>query len=56
MQRELWRNRWLSCLNERIAEDAFDLPPYYHDSPEMRKQFARVYNSIRLTDIRVGKL
>jgi arylsulfatase A-like enzyme/acetyl esterase/lipase len=42
--------------NERIAEDAFDLPPYYHDSPEMRKQFARVYNSIRLTDIRVGKL
>lgn len=41
---------------ERIAEDAFDLPPYYHDSPEMRRQFARVYNSIRLMDIRVGEL
>lgn len=42
--------------DQRIAEDAFELPPYYHDSPEMRKQFARVYNSIRLMDIRVGEL
>ncbi|MDF9796459.1 arylsulfatase A-like enzyme [Catalinimonas alkaloidigena] len=41
---------------ERIEEDEFDMPPFYHDSPEMRKQFARVYNSIKLTDNRVGEL
>lgn len=41
---------------ERIGENDFDMPPFYRDSPEMRKQFARVYNSIRLTDIRIGEL
>src|SRR5690554_765188 len=41
---------------ERIKEDAFDMPPFYRDSPEMRKQFARVYNSIKLTDSRIGRL
>ena len=41
---------------DRIAEDAFDMPPFYRDTPEMRKQFARVYNSIKLTDNRIGKL
>jgi arylsulfatase A-like enzyme len=42
--------------DERIAEDAFDMPPFYFDSPEMRKHFARVYNSIKLTDKRIGQL
>ena len=41
---------------ERIAEDEFDMPPFYLDSPEMRKQFARVYNSIKLTDNKIGEL
>jgi len=41
---------------ERIAEDEFDMPPFYRDSPEMRKQFARVYNSIKLTDNKIGEL
>ncbi|NER17861.1 sulfatase family protein [Spongiivirga citrea] len=40
----------------QIAEDAFTMPPFYRDSPQMRKQFARVYNSIKLTDLRIGKL
>ena len=42
--------------NERIAEDAFKMPPFYKDSPKMRKHFARVYNSIKLTDNRIGEL
>ncbi len=42
--------------NERIGENEFDMPPFYNDTPEMRKQFARVYNSLRLTDIRIGEL
>jgi arylsulfatase A-like enzyme len=41
---------------ERIGENEFEMPPFYLDSPEMRKQFARVYNSIKLTDNRIGKL
>ena len=40
----------------RIADNAFKMPPIYKDSPEMRKQMARVYNSIALTDIRIGQL
>ncbi|WP_198152557.1 sulfatase family protein [Draconibacterium sediminis] len=41
---------------EKISEDAFEMPPFYKDSPEMRKDFARVYNSIKLTDKRIGEL
>lgn len=43
-------------VGDRIGEDAFDMPPFYRDSPEMRKQFARVYNSIKLTDNEIGAL
>ena len=41
---------------DRIGENDFEMPPFYHDSPEMRKQFARVYNSIKLTDNKIGAL
>ena len=41
---------------DRISEDAFEMPPFYKDSPEMRKHFARVYNSILLTDNRIADL
>lgn len=42
--------------DQRIADEAFDMPPFYNDTPEMRKHFARVYNSIKLADIRIGHL
>ncbi|PQJ79608.1 sulfatase-like hydrolase/transferase [Polaribacter porphyrae] len=42
--------------NERTGDNEFDMPPFYKDSPEMRKQFARVYNSITLTDKKIGDL
>src|SRR5690606_32082530 len=41
---------------DHISENEFDLPPIYRDTPEMRKQFARVYNSIKLTDNKIGEL
>ena len=41
---------------ERIGENDFDMPPFYLDSPEMRKHLARVYNSIKLTDNKIGEL
>jgi arylsulfatase A-like enzyme len=43
-------------VNDRIGENEFDMPPFYNDSPEMRRQFARVYNSIKLTDNKIGEL
>ena len=41
---------------DRIAESSFEMPPFYTDTKEMRKQLARVYNSIKLTDNRIGEL
>lgn len=41
---------------EQIAENEFDMPPIYLDSPEMRKHHARVYNSLKLTDNEIGDL
>ncbi len=41
---------------ERIGDNDFEMPPFYNNSPEMRKQFARVYNSIKLTDNKIGEL
>ena len=41
---------------EQIGDNEFDMPPFYRDSPEMRRQMARVYNSIKLTDNRIGEL
>lgn len=42
--------------DERIGDNKFEMPPFFKDSPEMRKQFARVYNSIKLTDNEIGDL
>lgn len=42
---------------ERIVrDDEFEMPPYFRDSPEMRKYFARVYNSVSLADKNIGLL
>ncbi len=41
---------------DHIGDNDFDMPPFYKDTPDMRRQFARVYNSIKLTDNRIGEL
>jgi len=43
-------------VKDRIGDNEFEMPPFYKNSPEMRKQFARVYNSIKLTDNKIGVL
>jgi arylsulfatase A-like enzyme len=42
--------------DERTGENEFNMPPFYNDTPQMRKQFARVYNSLKLTDNKIGAL
>lgn len=53
-----YENKVLSKLSdeERIGDNDFDMPPFYKDSPDMRKQMSRVYNSLKLTDNKIGKL
>jgi arylsulfatase A-like enzyme len=43
-------------VTDRINDNAFSMPPFYKDSPEMRKQFARVYNALKLADNKIGEL
>src|SRR5690606_41339629 len=43
-------------VGSKINDDSFPMPPIYLDSREMRKQMARVYNAIQLTDYKIGKL
>ncbi len=51
------KNVWEQLpVQDRIGDNEFEMPPFYRDSPEMRKQFARVYNSIKLTDNKIGEL
>lgn len=42
--------------DQQINDTDFPMPPFMRDSPEMRKQFARVYNSLKLTDNKIGDL
>lgn len=37
------------------SPDEIVLPPFYHDSPRMRKAYARVYDCITLVDKQVGE-
>lgn len=40
----------------RTMPDEISMPPFYHDTPEMRRDLSRVYNSLNLTDIKIGKI
>lgn len=42
--------------NERATPDEVIVPPFYRDSPEMRKHMVRLYNSIHYMDMKVGEL
>ena len=41
---------------DRVSQGELEVPEFYLDSPEMRKQMSRVYNSLALTDKAVGKI
>lgn len=47
--------KWLPA-EKTIADEAFALPPFIPDSPAIRREFARVYNSIALADHQIGNL
>ncbi|SOE20703.1 Arylsulfatase A [Spirosomataceae bacterium TFI 002] len=40
----------------KTGDNDFEMPPFYKDSPEMRRQMARVYNSLSKTNIEFQEL
>lgn len=44
------------AAGQRVDAAAIPLPPFIPDSPDFRKHFARIYNSITLTDRKIGAL
>lgn len=38
-----------------VDENEFEMPPYLADNPDMRKEYARMFNSISLADYNIGK-
>jgi len=53
-----YEEKVLSKLPESLITnpEEIEVPPFYLDSPEMRKHLVRVYNSLNLTDIEIGLL
>lgn len=43
-------------VQERTKPEEVIVPPFYRDSPEMRQQMVRLYNSLHYTDTKVGEL
>jgi arylsulfatase A-like enzyme len=43
-------------VSERAKNEEVVVPPFYRDSPEMRAQMVRLYNSLHYTDTKVGQL
>ncbi len=39
---------------KRIKPEQIEVPPFYRDTPEMRKHLCRVYNSLQYTDMEFG--
>lgn len=40
----------------RTPPDAIEMPPFYRDTPDMRRYFSRVTNSINLLDLQIGRI
>ena len=55
---EIYQQQVLQYLPDAlvIGEKEFDMPPFLADTPEMRKQYARMYNAVSLADYNLGKL
>lgn len=41
---------------DRVDPLEVELPPFYRDTPEMRRQFARVYDALTCTDREIGRI
>jgi len=54
--KEIYAEEFGSRVRNPIDRTTLDLPPYYPDIPEVREDWAQHYDSIQLTDDRVGRI
>lgn len=54
--KEIYAKEFKNRIRNPIDREALDLPPYYPDHPDIREDWARHYDSIQLTDDRVGEI
>ena len=54
--KHIYKTNFKQMVKNPVARDAFDLPPYYPDIPEIREDWAQHLDSIRITDGEVGNI
>jgi len=54
--KEIYAKKFMERVRNPIDRQSINLPPYYPDIPEIREEWAKHYDSIQLTDDRVGKI
>jgi arylsulfatase A-like enzyme len=54
--KQIYGDTFKQKVKNPIDRDAFDLPPYYPDIPEIREDWANHLDSIRITDDEVGDI
>jgi len=54
---EVYQRQVLRYLSDtlKINENDFEMPPFLADTPDMRKQYARMFNAVSLADYNLGK-
>ena len=55
---DIYKKQVLDSLPDslEVSDNSFQMPPFYRDTPEMRKQLARVYNGVSLADYKIGEI
>lgn len=55
---DMYKEQVLDLLPDslEVGDNDFQMPPFYKDTPEMRKQLARVYNGVSLADYKIGQI
>lgn len=55
---DIYKKQVLDLLPDslEVSDNDFQMPPFYKDTPEMRKQLARVYNGVSLADYKIGQI
>ena len=54
--KHIYRENFRERVRQPVDRQAFELPPYYPDHPEVRKDWAQHLESARITDDEVGEI
>ena len=54
--KHIYKENFAERVRQPVDRQAFDLPPYYPDHPDVREDWARHIDSARITDEEVGEI